>query len=502
MKETQSSKLNTNGLLPRPPIVVILGHVDHGKTTLLDYIRKTSVVSREAGGITQSIGAYEIAHTPISINQSDQHKSVAHKITFIDTPGHEAFSKMRARGANVADLAVLVVAADDGVKPQTKEVIDVLKETKTPFIVAINKIDKNNANIEGTKQDLMKNEVFLEGAGGNISWQEISAKTGEGVDKLLDLILLTAEFEELTYNPESPAKGVIIEAKMDSRRGFTVMGVLRDGILKSGDKIKTTTAIGKIKILENFLGEKVSELSPSSPVLILGFENLPQIGEEFVSSHEGGEILSTENAEEISVAEKVEMEIQPADKNKKINLILKADVSGSLEALSGIIKTMPDTNIISESVGEITDGDVKSAQNTSAVIIGFKSRINKAVENMARVQNIEIINSEIIYEVIKTLEEKIQSLKTPPPLAELTVLAIFSQKGKKQLVGGKVDSGTLKMNSPVKIFRGEEELGRGKISDLHRGKQDATQINAGEECGVMIESDLQIAVGDRLIHQS
>ena len=212
--------------------------------------------------------------------------------------------------------------------------------------------------------------------------------------------------------------------------------------------------------------------------------------------------MPIESGEEIPVAEKVETEIQPADKNKKINLILKADVSGSLEALSGIIKTIPDTNIISESVGEITDGDVKSAQNTGAVIIGFKSRINKAVENMARIQSIEIISSEIIYEVIKTLEEKIQSLKQPPPLAELTVLAIFSQKGKKQLIGGKVDSGMLKINSLVKIFRGEEESGRGRISDLHRGKQDAIQINAGEECGVMIESDFQIAVGDRLVHRS
>ncbi|KKT56520.1 MAG: Translation initiation factor IF-2 [Candidatus Wolfebacteria bacterium GW2011_GWA1_44_24] len=242
-------------LIIRPPIVAVLGHVDHGKTSLLDFIRKTNFVAREAGGITQSIGAYEIIHN-------------GKKITFIDTPGHEAFSKMRSRGAIAADLAILVVAADDGVKPQTKESIEILNSAKTPFVVAVNKIDKSNADIEKTINDLTANGVLLEGRGGNVSWQAISAKTGQGVDELLDLVLLAAEMENLTYNPDADAGGVIIEAKSDNRRGIVVSVIAENGILKIGDKIATFGAGGKIKILENFLGEKTAELRPSSPALI------------------------------------------------------------------------------------------------------------------------------------------------------------------------------------------------------------------------------------------
>jgi translation initiation factor IF-2 len=262
----QNQEKNT---LQRPPVVVVMGHVDHGKTTLLDYIRKTRVAEREAGGITQATGAYEIEYK-------------GKKITFIDTPGHQAFTQMRQRGAHIADLAVLVVAADDGVKPQTKEAIEILQQTKTPFVVAINKIDKNNADVDRTKQSLTAAGVLLEKYGGDISWVEISAKEGTGVDELLDHILLMAEMEELTYNPLVAGRGYVLESRRDGQQGITVSVIIKDGIARAGEKICTLSACGKIRSLETFLRERVKELSPSSPAWIVGFETLPEVGEEFV----------------------------------------------------------------------------------------------------------------------------------------------------------------------------------------------------------------------------
>ncbi|MCX6702576.1 MAG: GTP-binding protein [Candidatus Wolfebacteria bacterium] len=466
-------------LLPRPPIVVVMGHVDHGKTTLLDYIRKTTVASKEAGGITQSIGAYEIEHS-------------GKKITFIDTPGHEAFSRMRERGANLADLAILIVAADDGVQPQTKEVIGIIKETKTPFVVAINKIDKNNADPERVKGELAKEEVFLEGYGGNISWQGISAKTGEGVNELLDFILLAAELEGLTYDPSGAPCGVVIEARMESRRGLEVVVILKNGTLRIGDEIKTQTVRGKVKILENFLRKGIKEILPSAPAVILGFESLPQVGEEFCGSKD----------ELAAAAEKIAATDVGVDSGSTLlNVFLKADVSGSLEVLSQIIKAMPETKVVREAIGDITDGDVKEASSFHSAIIGFNVGLTKTGEGVAKAQKVEVITSKIIYELIKKIEEKIQTLRTPPPDGELTVLAIFSQKGKKQLIGGKVGYGIMKKNTRVKVGRGEEEVGMGKITNLQKGKQEAFEAKEGEECGIMFESDITIQVGDKLIYQ-
>lgn len=469
--------------MERSPIVVVLGHVDHGKTTLLDYIRKTNIAERESGGITQSIGAYEIIHN----NK---------RITFIDTPGHEAFSKMRARGARAADLAILMVAADDGVKPQTKEVIAILHETKTPFIVAINKIDKNNADPERVKQELSQAGVFLEGYGGNVSWQAISAKKGEGINELLDLVLLAAEIEGLTYSPDEPASGIVIESKMDSRRGLTVMAIVENGILKIGDEINTDSAHGKVKILENFLGERTEQLAPSSPALILGFDNLPATGEEF---HVGAaKADSVTNGGKTTALPAVNSGVESS--TALVKVFLKADVSGSLEAISGIIKTLPDVKIVYEAIGEISDGDVKNAQGLGAIIIGFKTKITKAAENLAKSNDVAILSSDIIYELVKDLEERVAMLRTPGPKGTLNVLATFSQKGKKQVVGGRVESGLIKNNVQVKIVRNEEELGAGRIINLQKGKKDATQASEGEECGIMLESGVEIKVGDYLFY--
>lgn len=486
-----SKKSSENkSLTPRPPIVVVMGHVDHGKTTLLDFIRRTNITAKEAGGITQSIGAYEIKHN----NK---------KITFIDTPGHEAFSKMRMRGANVADLAILVVAADDGVKPQTKESIEIIKETKTPFIAAINKIDKPNADIERTKNDLMSNGVLIEGYGGNISWQAISAKTGQGVNELLDLILLTAEMENLTYNTDENGNGVIIEAKSDSRRGIVVSAIVKNGTIKIGDRISTASACGKIKTLENFLGEKSEILYPSSPTMILGFESLPQIGEEFISGNI--DLTASQSKMPVEILKK-EKPIQiVADKNGAIllNLILKADVSGSLEILLEIVKNLPNDkikiNISDASIGDITDGDIKNAVSTKSMVIGFRTKINKIAENLAKAQSVKIISSGIIYELVESIEKEMKLLEKPLPQGEFKIVKLFSQKGKEQLVGGQVIWGTIKKNTRVKIKREENEIGNAKIISVKKFKQEVNQISSGEECGIMIESNVLLAENDQLI---
>lgn len=485
MKITDNQQLITHNSLLRPPIVVVMGHVDHGKSSLLDFIRKTNIVAKEAGGITQSIGAYEVEHN-------------GKKITFIDTPGHEAFFKMRSRGAKAADLAILVVAADDGVKPQTLESIKILNLANTPFVVAINKIDKPNADIEKTKNDLTANGVLLEGYGGNISYQPISAKSGQGVNELLDLILLAAEMENLTYDSKEKAQGFILEAKTDSNLGNIAIAIVKNGILKVGDKIATPTAIGKIKILENFLSKKVKKLEPSAPVLIATFDNLPQIGEEFIAGHD----IDVETARKI-IPEIAKNKI--AEHLPVLNLIIKADVSGSLETLSEIIKNIKyenvGVNVINESIGEITDGDIKSALSSNALILGFKTKATKIAENLAKAQNIKIIVSEIIYELIETINNEMKLIEKPQPLAELEILKIFSSKGKKQLIGGKVIFGSIKNNSRLKILRNNEEIGSGKITSLKRQKQEISEAKENEECGIMLESGVQINEGDHLIWQ-
>ncbi|HUX35824.1 MAG TPA: translation initiation factor IF-2 [Candidatus Paceibacterota bacterium] len=500
----------------RPPVVAVMGHVDHGKTTLLDYIRKTTVASREAGGITQSIGAYEITHTQtdadnISVNQrSNQRESApaeGRKITFIDTPGHEAFIKMRSRGANIADLAILVVAADEGFKPQTKESIKILEETKTQFIVAITKIDKNNADIERVKNELMTNGVMLEGYGGQISYQPVSAKTGEGVNELLDLILLAAELENLTYDKNATASGYVLEAKMDRRRGLEATVIIKNGILKTGESISTDTAKGKVKIMENFAGVQVKELAPSSPALIIGFETLPQIGEEFSATEKSG--LPAVNQPNVPEVKPLNLpEIRPSnlpatEESPALHLIIKASDSGSLEALSGIIKAIAEQKpikIIAESVGDVNDNDVKMAISSKAVIIAFRSKTEKGPKYMADIGNIKIISSEIIYELVKAIEDFLVQLEKPAPFGTLRILAVFNQSdSKKQVVGGKVESGIFRNKSQFGIERDGIIIATGRVNNLQQQKKDATEVTEGKEAGLLINSDTMVKTGDLLI---
>ena len=472
----------------RPPIIAVMGHVDHGKTTLLDHIRKTNLAAREAGGITQAIGAYEINHG-------------GKRITFIDTPGHEAFANMRTYGANIADLAILVVAADDGVKPQTKEALETILKSNTPYIVAINKIDKNNADIEKTKNDLLQIGVFLEGYGGNISYHLISAKTGEGVDELLDLILLATELENLEIDNKT-VSGVIITSRMDPRRGIISGLILKNGVLKLGQYIGTASASGKIKSLENSLGEKVKELTPSSPSLIVGFENITNVGEEFIAGKESDvdEFVKLKQSERKD--KKSETAAAGSEGMETINIILKADETASLEALKNLTLKMPMgliVNVIDASVGDVTENDVKLAQNTSAVVVGFKTKVDKAALNLARAHKIIVIDSPIIYELEKTLKEYAKKM-VPKEMRRLEVLAVFGDaKGRERVVGGKVLLGPIKNQEAFEIWQEKKLIGKGRIMNLQSQRKDAAQVETGSEAGLLSQSDEPIKVGYNLI---
>jgi len=489
------------------------------KTTLLDYIRKTTVAEREAGGITQATAAYEIEHVPAG-------GGAPRKITFIDTPGHEAFTAMRSRGAEVADLAILVVAADEGVKPQTKEAIQILVETKTPFIVAFNKIDRvQGGNFEKAKTDLINTGVMLEGYGGQVSWHGVSAKTGEGVSDLLDLILLAADMENLTYDPGAAGSGYVLEARRDPRRGMEAAVIIKNGTLRRGDPVRTRTASGKVKILENFLGEKVEQLEPSSPAIIIGLETLPKVGEVFTAGElENGEVSSVVQARQLGGKAEVGgragavgaagTAIAPSKPNT-LNLILKASDVGSLEALSVVLNSVDkkggkEINIVEESVGDVTDGDVRRAQATKATIIGFKDKVEKGARNLADAQSVLVITSDIVYDLVTAVEEFLSGKLGPATVGELEVLAVFNQdKLDKQIVGGRVIKGTFRGKSGFDILRnagGAEgaagatgSVGAGRVLTLREKKAEITQAEVGKEIGILLNSQVAVQVGDKLV---
>jgi translation initiation factor IF-2 len=471
--------------MKRPPVVVVMGHVDHGKTTLLDYIRKTNVAAKEAGGITQSIGAYEIEYK-------------GEKITFIDTPGHQAFTNMRRYGAKVADIAILVVAADDGVKPQTREAIQIIKEEKIPFIVAINKVDKSNANPERVKNELFEEGIFLEKYGGDVSWEEISAKTGMGVENVLDLILLIAQVEQLEYDENKNAYGIVIKSSKDERKGIVASVILKDGKIKVGQTIVTQSALGKIKILNNFLGQRIESALPSAPLEIIGFENIPLVGEEFFA----GEDL---NLEEIRSKIKNKEETKKIDIKEGedvLKIILKADEYASLEALEEVIihsfKEDGKLAIIGKSVGNITEGDVKEASAFGAVIVGFKTKVDKAALILAKSHKVEIIESKIIYELEKTIEERLKN-KSPQEKRMIKILKCFGVKGKEQIVGGVVTKGYVKNQENFEILRNDKKVGEGRILNLQSGKQDVKEAEEGKEVGLLLEAEEKIKEGDFLV---
>ena len=484
-------KEQTKNIQARPPIVVVLGHVDHGKTAILDFIRKTKVAEKESGGITQHIGAYEIEHQ-------------AHKITFIDTPGHEAFSQMRSRGAKVADIAILVVAAEEGIKPQTKEAISHIKKSGIPMIVAINKIDKPEADPEKVKRELSQNDILIESMGGKIPSVLTSAKTGKGIDELLELILLVAEMEKLKGNVEKSGEGVVVEAYLDSKRGPTATLLLRDGILKKGDVVGARSTFGKIKVLENFQGESQDRIFPSMPCIVIGFEKVPQVGEKF-------EVYpDTESAQKyIEKKEKKSEggEVFVIEEEKRVlNLILKADVQGSIEAIEEVLKNLPQEKVLlrmlKSEVGEIQESDVKLAKDSKARIFGFRVKVNPIASKLAERENIKIMTFDVIYELVQGARQLMEKRAAPErvrtDLGRLKALVIFLTEKNRQIVGGKMTEGEIRKGTQVEVFRQDELLGKGKIINLQRNKKDIDRAAKGEECGILYEGDAKIEEGDML----
>lgn len=502
-----AGKENKN-LIERPPVVVIMGHVDHGKTKLLDYIRLNyekaapfggeprPVSGREAGGITQHIGAYEIIHKN-------------RKITFLDTPGHEAFSKLRARGAKAADIAVLVVAADDGVKPQTIEALEHIKQADLPFIIALNKTDKPESNIEKIKKELSENDVLVESWGGKIPSVEISAKTGKNINELLDLIELLTDLNEFKADPAKPAEGVVIETRMDPRRGLVASLLILDGSLEIGDYILSGTSDGKIKILEDFLGNPIKKASFSSPVSAVGWGSLPLVGEKFATD-------KTAFTPALKAAKKIGEFIEKSLEEtgeKKENLIyvsIKADVQSSAEALKeslektqfSALENQPKIKILKAEAGNISESDLKTALISNAIIIAFNVKVDPAISVYR--EKITLIAGNIIYEILenfkKIVEERLKPKVDREEIGRLEVLALFRHEKNRQVVGGKVISGEIVKGVRMEIIRNEIIIGQGRVISLQSDKKEVGKVEIGKEAGIGVDiGEPKIAAGDVIV---
>ncbi len=490
-------------LKPRPPVVTIMGHVDHGKTSLLDFIRRTNVVAGEAGGITQHIGAYKVV--------LDDGK----EITFLDTPGHEAFTAMRARGAKVTDIVVLVVAADDAVMPQTIEAINHAQAANVPIIVAINKIDKPNANIEKIKQQLAEKNVLVEDWGGRYQCVEISAKLGTNVDLLLEKIILEAEMLDLKANPDRLARGTIIEAQLDKGRGITATVLVQKGTLKIGDPFIAGVVYGRVRAMFDERGKKVTSARPSTPVLVLGFENTPQAGDIFVA------VESEREAREVSIKRQqlkreqnhrqVRMITLDEIANqinrggiKELPIIVKGDVDGSVEALSDALMKLSNdevtVKVIHKGVGAISEGDVLLAAASRAIIIGFHVRPNSNARKLAETEKVDIRLYNIIYDAINAVKSALEGMLSPVISEELIgtaeVRQIFRVPKVGTVAGCYVQDGKIVRNSKIRLFRDGIVIYEGQLDSLKRFKDDVREVEKGFECGLSIANFNDIKVGD------
>ena len=512
----------------RPPIVVVLGHVDHGKSSLLEAIREDfKITAKESGGITQHIGAYmvEVPQEPksrasetsrgtlrqaqvfdseVAQTRGGDFASETRKITFIDTPGHELFSAMRSRGAKVADIAVLVVAADESVKPQTIEAIAQIKKAGIPMVVAIHKIDKPEANPQRVKQELAQHEVMVESFGGNVPAIETSATTRQGIQELLEMILLVAELENVSAKETAAGQGTIIESHLDPKRGPTATLLVENGTVQVGDFIATKSTFGKVRILEGFQGQAMRQALPSMPAAVLGFLQAPFIGEEF-------QVFETEKAahEFVDTAAPKKQQAKAASVSPNastVSVIIKADVAGSLEALetalSGISTEETVLEIVGSGVGEIGENDVKLARSAAASILGFKTKVSASALDLAEKENVSIETFEVIYELIEKgrmlLEQSLQDRGGREDIGVLRVLAIFLVDKTRQVIGGKVAEGEIRKGLKTEIARAGEVVGKGKLTNLQKDKKDVSVVEKGSECGLSFEAAERIQVGDEL----
>ena len=495
------NKNEKNNITARPPVVVVMGHIDHGKSTLLDYIRKTNITEKEVGGITQRISAYEVVH-------KDEHGEDK-KITFLDTPGHEAFSKMRERGAEIADIAILVVSAEDGVKPQTIEAWKTIVESGIPAIVAINKIDKPGANIEKTKTELAENEIYLENYGGKIPCVEISAKTGAGIDGLLTLILIIEEMEGFTGSSDENASGFVIEVNLDSKRGILATLIIKNGTIKKGMTVVAEGAMCSTRIMENFMGKMIDEATFSSPVQIVGFDKMPRVGAKFKTFLKKAD--AEKYIEELPSRSDSGRNTPPSHggegSKKIIPIILKADVGGSIEAIEKeIAKIKNDTaefKIITKGIGPISESEIKGiSSGVDAIVIGFNVKADRSAVETAEKRGVIISFFDVIYKMTEWLEKEMETRRPRVETMETTgrakIIRAFSRTKEKQIVGGKVAEGTINLGSIVRIMRRDFEIGRGKIVNLEKNKVKTGEVVEGSEFGMMIESKIEVVAGDVL----
>jgi len=518
-------------LVPRAPVVTVMGHVDHGKTKLLDAIRETDVAATESGGITQHIGAYQVEvrlkdepksrgskadrGIPRSFENTqgrrtrDDFASKSRKITFLDTPGHEAFSAMRAHGANITDVVVLVVAANDGVKPQTIEAANHAKESNVSIVVAINKVDLPDADVERTKRQLSDIKLIPEEWGGKTPMVQVSAKERKNIETLLEMIILVADLAELKADPDLPASGVVIESHMQAGRGPIATVLVQEGTLKLNDPIVIGRTYGKVRIMENYLGKKVLAALPSTPVRIAGLQDLPNFGARFIvvaNEKEAREMTKAKSITRkvISITE-LSNDIKEG-KVKELKIVLKADVAGSLEAIKNSLKNISTKevkiNVIHEGVGDISESDINMAVASSALVIGFRVKADTDVMNLAKRENIKISIYDIIYQLIDDLSAALSGLLEPEivetEIGRMEVLAVFKVKRDEKIIGGKVTTGKIENNAGVRINRSKDTIGEGKITNLQQNKKDTSEVSEGFECGLKVITPTKILIGDIL----
>lgn len=489
-------------MVKRPPVVCVMGHVDHGKTSLLDAIRKTNVISGEAGGITQHIGAYVVNYN-------------GEKITFLDTPGHEAFTAMRMRGAQATDIAILVVAADDGVMPQTVEAISHAKAAGISIIVAVNKIDKPSANVEKVKQELAEYELLAEDWGGDTVFVPVSAHTGEGLDQLLEMVLLTAEMNELKANPNRKARGVVIEAKLDKGRGPVATVLVQKGILKSGDAVAIGSSYGRVRAMIADNGEKIKEAGPSTPVEILGLNSVPNAGEVLMATknekearsiaetfiNEGREkLLEGARAKAKMTLDDIFSQIQ-AGNLKELNIIVKADVQGSVEAVKqSLVKLSNDevvVKIIHGGVGSINESDVTLASASNAIIIGFNVRPDNTAKEIAERENVDLRLYRVIYQAIEDVEAAMKGMLDPvyeeKIIGHAEIRQLFKSSGVGMIAGSYVLDGSFQRGCKIRISREGKQIYEGELASLKRFKDDVKEVRAGYECGLVFDGFTEFA---------
>lgn len=491
--------------VPRAPVVTIMGHVDHGKTSLLDYIRRTRVAAGETGGITQHIGAYKV--------QTDQ----GGMLTFLDTPGHEAFTAMRARGTQVTDVVILVVAADDGVMPQTAEAVKHARAAEVPIVIAVNKTDKPDADPERVKQELAQYEVIPEDWGGDVQFVPVSAMTGGGIEDLLEAVSLQAELLELTAVQDCPANGIVIESSLDKGRGPVATILVRNGVLHRGDVLISGTEYGRVRAMHNEAGERVDEAGPSTPVEVLGLSGLPEAGEDAVvvederKAREVAEHRREKNRDKRLQAQKAakmdELFSQMSENDvKTVNLVLKGDVQGSVEALQQSLQNLTNDEVrikvVSSGVGAITESDVNLAMASEALLIGFNVRADSQARKLARENDVELYYYSVIYDAIDQLKTAISGMLEPETREEIIgtaeVREVFRSSKFGQIAGCLVTDGVVRRQNPIRVLRENVVVFEGQLESLKRYKDDANEVRSGTECGIGVKNYNDVRVGDQI----